>query len=61
MDNTTEQFLEVDCPTGAELWTARVAGEPVKPTIVPGATGSGQVRIPLVKTAAGDLDYDVVL
>ncbi len=75
VDNATEQFLEVQLPAGATLWTARVAGEPVKP-IVQGAlappaaessgkkgiaTDSGHVYIPLVKTAAGDVAYDVVL
>ncbi len=60
MDNRTEQFLEIDLPEGADLWTARVAGEAVKPAVVPAAAGR-IVRIPLVKTAAGDLDYAVVL
>ena len=35
VNNTTEQFLVVELPAGAELWTALVAGEPVKPTAVP--------------------------
>ena len=61
MDNTTEQFLQIKLPDGARLWTARVAGEPVKPTEVPGAKDPRLVRIPLVKTAPGDLDYAVVL
>lgn len=61
LDNTTEQFLEVQLPEGAELWTVRVAGQAVKPTQVPGAKQAGRVRIPLVKTAPGDLDYPVVL
>ncbi len=63
LDNTTEQFLQIELPPGAELWTARVAGEPVKPAGAPGAgsTGARLVRIPLVKTAPGDLDYAVVL
>ena len=60
LDNATEQFLEVDMPAGARLWTARVAGEPVKPALAPGAA-AGRVRIPLVKTAPGDLDYEVVI
>jgi len=42
------------------LWTALVAGESVKPVVDP-LSAAGQVRIPLVKTAAGDLDYAVVL
>ena len=51
VDNTTEQFLEIRLPEGAELWTARVAGEPVKPTTMPGAADPQRVRIPLIKTA----------
>ena len=61
VDNTTEQFLEIRLPAGAQLWTAQVAGEPVKPAKVPQAADDRQVRIPLVKTAPGDLDYVVVL
>ena len=56
VDNRTEQFLELTLPSKARLWTAHVAGKPVKPM-----TGSGSVRIPIVKTAEGDLDYEVVL
>ena len=29
--NAKEQFLELELPAGARLWTAQVAGEPVKP------------------------------
>ncbi len=58
VNNSTEQFLEVQLPAGARLWTVQVAGEPVKP--VPGATAT-DVRIPLVKTATGDKDYTVLL
>jgi hypothetical protein len=98
VDNSTEQFLDVQLPAGATLWTARVAGEAVKPIIERGlspsraithasllslpaggkvpspddsaarkgllparATSPTLVRIPLVKTAAGDVAYDVVL
>jgi len=86
VDNSTEQFLEVQLPAGAALWTARVAGEPVKPIIhsesaappdkadaagtgdkAGDTTGHGHtfepghVYIPLVKTAAGDVAYDVVI
>ena len=31
VDNSLEQFLEIQLPAGARLWTAHVAGEPVKP------------------------------
>ena len=61
MDNATEQFLEIQLPDDARLWTARVAGDAVKPTNVPGAASPGSVRIPIIKTARGDLYYDVVL
>jgi hypothetical protein len=56
VENRTEQFLEIELPQGAEMWTAIVADEPVKPMVV---AGSSKFRIPLVKTAAGDLDYGV--
>jgi hypothetical protein len=64
--NTTEQFLEIQLPHAGSphptaLWTATVAGQPVKPAPVPDATLPGQVRIPLIKTAEGDRDYPVVL
>ncbi|HEY5311197.1 MAG TPA: hypothetical protein VIK18_01715, partial [Pirellulales bacterium] len=58
--NSTEQFLEIELPAGAELWTAVIAGEPTKPTRSPGQPES-HVRIPLIKTAAGDLDYALTL
>jgi hypothetical protein len=58
VDNSLEQYLEIELPSGARLWTAHVGGEPVKP-----AAGKhpNTVRIPLVKTAPGDADYAVVL
>ena len=60
VDNQTEQFLEITLPAGASLWTTVVAGELVKP--VTGEPGNPHhIRIPLVKTAAGDLDYTVQL
>ncbi len=57
--NSTEQFLEIELPLGAELWTAQVAGEPAKP-VQDNPQDPRGVKIPLVKTAAGDLDYTVV-
>ena len=66
--NATEQFLDVQLPVGARLWTVTVAGNPVKPLVPPAAAGAGQadvpgdlVRIPLVKTAEGEGDYPVQL
>jgi autotransporter-associated beta strand protein len=61
MDNTTEQFLEVELPEGAALWTASVADQPVKPVADPKAANGRRVLIPLVKTAPGDLDFAVTL
>lgn len=60
IDNQTEPFLDVELPAGASLWTAAVAGEPVKPSRGPADAPSRLARVPLVKTAAGDLDYQVV-
>lgn len=60
VSNSTEQFLVVKLPTDAVLWTVRVADEPVKPAR--DASGNDRlVRIPLVKTARGDVPYNVVL
>lgn len=78
VENRTEQYLEIELPAGAKLWTVMVAGEPVKPmaslltSAAANQTGASQasvrqtgvgerLRIPLVKTAAGDLDYAVTL
>ena len=61
IDNRSEAFLEVELPAGAELWSAFVAGQPVKPARVAGTSQPRRVRIPLIKTAPGDLDYEVVL
>ncbi len=61
INNDTEQFLVIRLPSDARLWTASVAGEPVKPTETPAANDPLLVRIPLVKSAEGDPDYGVVL
>ena len=61
LDNSSEQFLDVELPDGATLWTVHVAGEPVKPGQVPGATNARHVLLPVRKTAKGDLNYRVVL
>jgi hypothetical protein len=58
VNNRTEQFLDLRLPAGARLWAVSVAGEPVKPVV---SGEDGGVRIPLVKTASGDLDYPVEL
>ncbi|MFA6930664.1 MAG: hypothetical protein WCT05_10070, partial [Lentisphaeria bacterium] len=60
IDNRTEQYLELELPTGSELWTAKVAGELVKP-IRHSKNISQRLLLPLVKTAEGDLDYQIIL
>jgi hypothetical protein len=73
--NRSEQFMDVRLPDDAVLWTARLftapqwtakqkgvagSGEALKPTETPGAEGDPtRVRIPLIKTEVGDLDYVV--
>ncbi|MGE0608501.1 MAG: hypothetical protein AB7O62_15505 [Pirellulales bacterium] len=59
LENSTEQYLELELPDGAELWTARVDGQPVKPVEVPQAPR--RARIPLLKTTLGDADYEVAV
>ncbi len=61
VDNRTEPFLEIELPAGATLWTAHVASQPVKPAQGSGQTNDQVLRIPLIKTAEGDLDFPVVL
>lgn len=61
VDNRTEPYLQLELPPGAALWTAHVAGQPVKPARALGQSSEQVVRIPLIKTAEGDLDFPVVL
>ncbi|MBN1394242.1 MAG: hypothetical protein JW959_04410, partial [Pirellulales bacterium] len=65
VNNATEQYLDVELPQAASLWTVRVAGEPVKPTLAYDGKQSSpdrrKVRVPLIKTAPGDLSYELVL
>lgn len=60
VQNTTEQFMGIELPEGAALWTVSVAGELVKP-VVPDTAAPCRVDVPLVKTATGDLPYDVTV
>ncbi|RJP41167.1 MAG: hypothetical protein C4547_01955 [Phycisphaerales bacterium] len=61
MENRSEPFLEVVLPPGATLWSVQVAGESVKPAGAAGTAGERRVRVPLIKSAAGELDYEVAL
>ena len=60
LQNRSEQFLRVKMPEGLRLWSANVAGQPVKPVIAAGSP-EAEVLIPLVKTSPGGLPYDVYL
>ena len=59
LQNRTQQFLRVRVPDSLSLWSAIVAGQPVKPVVE--RKGSAVVLIPLVKTSPGGLPYDVKL
>ena len=61
VNNRSEQYLEIELPEGAQLLTVLVEGEPVKPVAWHAAGNNRRLRIPLVKTQLGDLDYPVQL
>ena len=61
VNNRSEQYLEIELPEGAQLLTVLVEGQPVKPVDWPAAQNERRLRIPLVKTQLGDLDYPVQL
>jgi hypothetical protein len=64
VENTSEPFLEIELPPQAKLWTATVAELPVKVMESPNKAnhpGGSRIRIPLVRTQTGDLDYGVHL
>jgi hypothetical protein len=48
--NNQRSFLKVVLPAGAMLWSAEVAGRPIRP----GIGGDGSVLVPLEKGRAGD-------
>lgn len=60
VDNSSEQYLEVSLPADATLWTATVDGLPTKP-VVAKTPGGNRIRIPILRRAAGDADYEVAL
>lgn len=61
VNNRSEQYLEIELPADAQLLTVLVEGQPVKPVAWPAAQNDRRLRIPLVKTQLGDLDYPVQL
>ena len=60
IQNRSEQFLRVNVPAELKLWSARVAGQAVRPVTAAGAP-AGEVLIPLVKTSPGGLPYKVLM
>jgi hypothetical protein len=60
LQNRSEQFLRLALPAELSLWSATVAGQPVKP-VADADAASDEVLIPLVKTSPGGLPYKVVL
>jgi hypothetical protein len=58
--NRREQFLRISVPDELRLWSARVAGQAVKPVLPPGEA-SGEVLVPLVKTTVAAIPYEVEL
>jgi len=61
LHNRSEQFLKVKLPPGLQLWSARVAGQAVKPVLPTGGAAGNIVHVPLVKTSRGGLPYNVRL
>jgi len=60
LQNRSEQFLHINVPEGLHLWSAKVAGQPVKP-VRAADSPKEEILIPLVKTSPGGLPYDVFL
>ena len=61
ISNRSEQYLDIELPDGAQLLTVWVAGTPIKPVQWTEIDTPRRLRIPLVKTPTGDLDYPVQL
>ena len=54
--NNGRQHLEIELPKGTTVWSAFVAGEPVRPS-----TRAGRLLLPLERTAASDAPIPVEL
>ena len=61
INNSTEQFLEIELPEGVGFGPRTSTASRSSPRRSPRAADDRSVRIPLVKTAAGDRDYKLVL
>ncbi len=58
IQNRTRQYLKVQLPAGARLWSAEVAGRLTKPAM-PAGGGGGTILLPLLKRGKGELSYTV--
>lgn len=54
--NNGRQHLEVELPSGTNVWSVLVAGQPVRPT-----TRAGKLLLPLERSATGDTPVSVEL
>ncbi len=63
VNNRVLQFLPLDFPLDAELWSLQVAGEPVRASV--GETSKGKEKkrllVPLIKSGTGDRSFDIRL
>ncbi len=58
IQNRAKQYLLLEIPEGAQLWSAEVAGRQVKPALGPGGAGR-MVLLPLLKRGKGEFSYAV--
>ncbi len=61
VENREEQFLRIRLPEGARLWSASVDGRPAKPVADEQATEPFWIRLPVSRTAEGDLPLRVIV
>ena len=61
INNRSEPYLDVVLPVDSTVLSAYVDGRAVKPVRWTQTKGTNRIRIPIVKTAIGDLDYPVVI
>jgi hypothetical protein len=63
VNNRVLQFLPLDFPAGAELWSLNVAGEPIRASIgdVSREKKTRRLLLPLIKSGTGDRSFEVKL
>ncbi|MCA9394471.1 MAG: hypothetical protein KC900_09735 [Candidatus Omnitrophica bacterium] len=59
INNRTLQFLPVELPKEANLWSLKVAGESVKASRQPSGKKLDRYLIPLIKSGAGDRSFEI--